>query len=81
MFWSDVIDLLRALIFSVAHVCNGSVGVAVILISFTIRAGIVTAHPAPRTSRAETPAAVGRTQAGAGTHAAALCKGSGRDDA
>lgn len=37
MFWSDVIDMLRALIFGVAHVCNGSVGVAVILVSFTIR--------------------------------------------
>jgi YidC/Oxa1 family membrane protein insertase len=41
MFWSDVIDLLRALIFGVAHVCNGSVGVAVILVSFTIRLALL----------------------------------------
>ena len=41
MFWSDIIDLLRALIFSVAHVCNGSVGVAVILVSFTIRVALL----------------------------------------
>src|SRR6187401_2901095 len=41
MFWSDVIDLLRALIFSVAHVCNGSVGVAVIVISFTLRVALL----------------------------------------
>jgi YidC/Oxa1 family membrane protein insertase len=41
MFWSEVIDMLRALIFSVAHVCNGSVGVAVILVSFTIRLALL----------------------------------------
>ena len=41
MFWSDVIDLLRALIFSVAHVCNGSVGVAIIVISFTLRVALL----------------------------------------
>ena len=41
MFWSDVIDMLRALIFSVAHVCNGSVGVAVILVSLTIRLALL----------------------------------------
>jgi YidC/Oxa1 family membrane protein insertase len=41
MFWSDVVDLLRALIFGVAHVCNGSVGVAVILVSLTIRLALL----------------------------------------
>lgn len=41
MLWSEVIDLLRALIFGVAHVCNGSVGVAVILVSFAIRLALL----------------------------------------
>lgn len=41
MFWSDVVDLLRALIFGVAHVCNGSVGVAVILVSLAIRLALL----------------------------------------
>lgn len=41
MFWSEAIDLLRALIFGVAHVCNGSVGVAVILVSLAIRLALL----------------------------------------
>lgn len=41
MFWSEVLDLLRALIFGIAHVCNGSVGVAVILVSFAIRLALL----------------------------------------
>lgn len=41
MFWTEVTDLLRALIFGVAHVCNGSVGLAVILVSFTIRLALL----------------------------------------
>jgi len=41
MFWSDVIEMLRALIFGVAHVCNGSVGLAVILVSFAIRLALL----------------------------------------
>jgi YidC/Oxa1 family membrane protein insertase len=41
MFWSEVIDLIRALIFGVAHVCNGSVGVAVILVSLVIRLALL----------------------------------------
>lgn len=41
MFLSGVIDLLRALIFGVAHVCNGSVGVAVILVSLAIRIALM----------------------------------------
>ena len=41
MFWTDVIEMLRALIFGVAHVCNGSVGVAVILVSFAIRLALL----------------------------------------
>lgn len=41
MFWSELPDMLRALIFGVAHVCNGSVGVAVIVVSFTIRLALL----------------------------------------
>jgi YidC/Oxa1 family membrane protein insertase len=41
MFWSDVIEMLRALIFSVAQVCNGSIGVAVILVSLCIRLALL----------------------------------------
>ena len=41
MFWSELVDLLRALILSVAQVCNGSVGVAVILVSFAIRLALL----------------------------------------
>ena len=41
MFWSDVIELLRALIFSVAQVCNGSVGAAVFLVSLAIRLALL----------------------------------------
>ena len=37
MFWSDVIDLLRATMLGVAQVCNGSIGAAVILVSLAIR--------------------------------------------
>lgn len=37
MFWSELIDVLRATILGLAQVCNGSVGVAVILVSFAIR--------------------------------------------
>jgi YidC/Oxa1 family membrane protein insertase len=41
MFWSDAIEMLRALIFGVAHVCNGSIGLAVILVSFAIRLALL----------------------------------------
>ena len=41
MFWSDVVDLLRALILNVAQVCNGSVGLAVILVSLTVRLALM----------------------------------------
>jgi|GEM_PF-755277 len=41
MFWSELVDLLRAMILSVAQVCNGSVGVAVILVSFAIRLALL----------------------------------------
>ena len=41
MLWSEAIDLLRALIFSVAHVFNGSIGVAVILVSLLIRLALL----------------------------------------
>ena len=41
MFWSDAIEMFRALIFGVAHVCNGSIGLAVILVSFAIRLALL----------------------------------------
>lgn len=41
MFWSDVIELLRALIFSVAHVFNGSIGLAVIVVSLMVRLALL----------------------------------------
>jgi YidC/Oxa1 family membrane protein insertase len=41
MFWSDSIEMLRALIFGVAHVCNGSIGLAEILVSFAIRLALL----------------------------------------
>ena len=41
MFWSDLVDLLRATILGVAQVCNGSVGAAVILVSFAIRLALL----------------------------------------
>ena len=37
MLWTAVIDLLRALIFTTAQVCNGSLGVAVCLVSIVLR--------------------------------------------
>jgi YidC/Oxa1 family membrane protein insertase len=41
MFWSDLVELLRAVIFGVAQVCNGSVGAAVILVSLAIRLALL----------------------------------------
>lgn len=41
MFWSDLIDVLRAAILGVAQVCNGSVGAAVILVSLAIRLALL----------------------------------------
>jgi YidC/Oxa1 family membrane protein insertase len=41
MVWSETIDLLRATILGLAQVCNGSVGVAVILVSFAIRLALL----------------------------------------
>ncbi len=37
MFWTSMVELLRAGIFAVAHVCNGSLGLAVILVSALLR--------------------------------------------
>jgi len=37
MLWSNLVELLRALIFGVAHVTNGSLGVAVILVTLAVR--------------------------------------------
>ena len=50
MFWSDLIDLLRATILGVAQVSNGSIGVAVIIVSFAIRLALLplTLHLARR---------------------------------
>jgi YidC/Oxa1 family membrane protein insertase len=41
MLWSDLVDLLRALFFGVAHVTNGSLGVAVILVTLAIRLALL----------------------------------------
>ena len=50
MFWSDLIDVLRATILGVAQVCNGSVGAAVILVSLAVRLALLplTLHLARR---------------------------------
>lgn len=50
MFWSDLIDVLRATILGLAQVCNGSVGTAVILVSLAIRLALLplTLHLARR---------------------------------
>lgn len=41
MHWSDLIEMLRALVFGVAHVTNGSIGVAVILVTLAIRLALL----------------------------------------
>ncbi len=41
MDWSDLIEMLRALIFGIAHVTNGSIGVAVILVTLAIRLALL----------------------------------------
>ena len=41
MFWTQLVDLLRAVIFGVAHVCNGSLGLAVCLVSFALRLALL----------------------------------------
>jgi YidC/Oxa1 family membrane protein insertase len=37
MVWNQLVDLLRAAIFSLAHACNGSLGLAVCLVSLALR--------------------------------------------
>jgi YidC/Oxa1 family membrane protein insertase len=37
MLWTHLVDLLRATIFAVAHVCNGSLGLAVFLVTLGLR--------------------------------------------
>jgi YidC/Oxa1 family membrane protein insertase len=37
MIWSSLVDLLRAAVFATAHACNGSLGLAVCLVSLAIR--------------------------------------------
>ena len=41
MLWDQVVELLRALIFGVAHVCNGSLGAAVLLVSLAMRLALL----------------------------------------
>lgn len=41
MLWSQLVELLRALFFGVAHVTNGSLGVAVILVTLAIRLALL----------------------------------------
>jgi YidC/Oxa1 family membrane protein insertase len=37
MFWTSLVELVRAVIFAVAHVCNGSLGLAVCVVSVVLR--------------------------------------------
>jgi YidC/Oxa1 family membrane protein insertase len=39
--WHAFVELIQALIFSVAHVCGGNVGAAIAIVSFTIRLALV----------------------------------------
>jgi YidC/Oxa1 family membrane protein insertase len=41
MLWDQAIDLLRALIMTVAQVCNGSLGAAVVLVTLAIRLALL----------------------------------------
>jgi YidC/Oxa1 family membrane protein insertase len=41
VFWAHLVEALRALIFGVAQVCNGSLGAAVCLVSFALRLALL----------------------------------------
>ncbi len=41
MIWTQLLDLLRALILSVAQVCGGSLGTAVCIVSFVLRLALL----------------------------------------
>jgi YidC/Oxa1 family membrane protein insertase len=41
MLWNCLVDLLRAAVFATAHACNGSLGLAVCLVSLAIRLALL----------------------------------------
>jgi YidC/Oxa1 family membrane protein insertase len=41
MLWTQLVDALRAVIFAVAHGCNGSLGLAVCLVSLVLRLALL----------------------------------------
>jgi YidC/Oxa1 family membrane protein insertase len=41
MLWNGLVDLLRAMVFATAHACNGSLGLAVCLVSLVIRLALL----------------------------------------
>lgn len=41
MLWDQAVDVLRAVIFSVAHACNGNLGVGVLLVSLGLRIALL----------------------------------------
>jgi YidC/Oxa1 family membrane protein insertase len=41
MIWNSLVDLLRAAVFATAHACNGSLGLAVCLVSLAIRLALL----------------------------------------
>ena len=40
-FWSSFVDLLRVVLFALAHVCGGSLGGGIIMLSFIIRLALL----------------------------------------
>ena len=41
MLWTELVEYLRALIFAVAHVCNGSLGLGIFVVSLTLRLALL----------------------------------------
>jgi YidC/Oxa1 family membrane protein insertase len=41
MLWNSLVDLLRTVVFATAHACNGSLGLAVCLVSLAIRLALL----------------------------------------
>src|SRR5437763_7210954 len=41
LFWSSVLELLRVALFALAHVCGGSLGGGILLLSFIVRLALL----------------------------------------
>ena len=41
LFWSPFLDLLRAILFALAHVCGGSLGGGIVVLSFIVRLALL----------------------------------------